>query len=365
MEIIKRIPIEQAMFVQNYPTTVVNNDFQAYLMELFKDQQTTVSHTEVQFLDVPAMLPSEVAKPDAEMPEPELVQTVMPQALQALWMHPIIPQVQLTAEVDSSAQQADNRIMPEQPMLMSMLHEGSMLPISPQAMLKDVPVQAVLQSNNRIMPDQPMQMQTQAVVKWVGETQHKALKPEFVQMIKMVQNDVQKIVFEPDKPEAQLHFERLRTPNAQIVETENVQIHMPIDVKAVSNEVIVQKERISIDLNAIIDQMKHVDQSKDGTYILKLKPEGVGEIVIKFEQKDNTFRLTLNSPHPEVHSLFEKVLPELKHQMQDVQWEVQSGHGDAQKHEQAFQRQKHKFKQDERHEASPSVRADHYDRSLT
>ena len=163
MEIIKRIPIEQAMFVQNYPTTVVNNDFQAYLMELFKDQQTTISHTEVQFLDVPAILPSEVAKHDAEMPEPELVQTVMPQALQALWMHPIIPQVQLTAEVDSSAQQADNRVMPEQPMLISMLHEGSMLPISPQAMLKDVPVQAVLQSNNRIMPDQPMLMQTQAV----------------------------------------------------------------------------------------------------------------------------------------------------------------------------------------------------------
>jgi len=196
------------------------------------------------------------------------------------------------------------------------------------------------------------------------EVQTKEVTKEFVQMIKTIQGDIQKVEFEPETQEAKLHFERLRKPMVQIVQAENTQTKIPMETRTVDKVVLPQIERASIDLNEITSIITQHDQSKDGTYTLKLKPEGIGEIVIKFEQKENTFKLTLNSPHPEVHNLFEKVLPELKNQMQDIQWEVQYGHGDAQKHEQAFQ-QKRKFKQEDVEETSMNIRIDHYDRSQT
>ena len=51
--------------------------------------------------------------------------------------------------------------------------------------------------------------------------------------------------------------------------------------------------------------------------------------------------------------------------MQDIQWEVQYGHDDAQKRGQQFHQHKAKFKQEDVEETSMNIRIDHYDRSQT
>ena len=240
--------------------------------------------------------------------------------------------------------------------------------INPSIPKADIPVEAksnVVQVVIKANQYGSIQVPIQQEVKQIVEVQTKEVTKEFVQMIKTIQGDIQKVEFEPETQEAILHFERLRKPMIQIVHTENTQTKIPVEVRSVEKVVLPQVERTSIDLNEITSIIKQHDQSKDGTYTLKLKPEGIGEIVIKFEQKENTFKLSLHSPNPEVHNLFEKVLPELKNQMQDIQWEVQYGHDDAQKRGQQFHQHKAKFKQEDLEETSMNIRIDHYDRSQT
>ncbi|GEM_PF-2777260 len=321
METINRIPIQQAMFVQSSPTTVVNNDFQAFLMELFKAVETETKIPVVLSTEEHSLITQEVESSETESTETEMIQIL---ATLPHWLNSNIPKVDIPVIVENNA------------------------------------VQKVIKATQQT----PIQLPIQQVVEQAVEVQTKEVTKEFVQMIKTIQGDIQKVEFEPETQEAKLHFERLRKPMVQIVQAENTQTKIPMETRTVDKVVLPQIERASIDLNEITSIITQHDQSKDGTYTLKLKPEGIGEIVIKFEQKENTFKLTLNSPHPEVHNLFEKVLPELKNQMQDIQWEVQYGHGDAQKHEQAFQ-QKRKFKQEDVEETSMNIRIDHYDRSQT
>ncbi len=321
METINRIPIQQAMFVQSSPTTVVNNDFQAFLMELFKAVETETKIPVVLSTEEHSLITQEIESSETESTETEMIQIL---ATLPHWLNPNIPKVDIPVIVENNA------------------------------------VQKVIKATQQT----PIQLPIQQVVEQAVEVQTKEVTKEFVQMIKTIQGDIQKVEFEPETQEAKLHFERLRKPMVQIVQAENTQTKIPMETRTVDKVVLPQIERASIDLNEITSIITQHDQSKDGTYTLKLKPEGIGEIVIKFEQKENTFKLTLNSPHPEVHNLFEKVLPELKNQMQDIQWEVQYGHGDAQKHEQAFQ-QKRKFKQEDVEETSMNIRIDHYDRSQT
>ena len=322
METINRIPIQQAMFVQSSPTTVVNNDFQTFLMELFKAVETETEAPIVVRTEENPLIVQDVESPETESTETEMVQIL---ATLPNWINPIMPKADEPIIVESNA------------------------------------VQQVIKETQQI----PIQLPIQQEVKQIVEVQPKKVPKEFVQMIKTFQGDIQKVEFVHETQEAKLHFERLRKPMTQIVHTENTQSKIPVDVRTVEKVVLPQVERAHIDLNEITSIIKQHDQSKDGTYTLKLKPEGIGEIVIKFEQKENTFKLTLHSPHPEVHNLFEKVLPELKNQMQDIQWEVQYGHGDAQKHEQQFHQHKHKFKQEDVEETSMNIRIDHYDRSQT
>ncbi len=320
METINRIPIQQAMFVQSSSTTVVNNDFQTFLMELFKEVET---ETETPIVVSTEENPLIVQEEESSETEP----TEMVQILATLpnWINLSIPKADIPVEAKSNV------------------------------------VQTVIKANQ----NGSIQVPIQQVVKQIDEVQTKEVPKEFVQMIKTIQSDIQKVEFEPEIQEAKLHFERLRKPMIQVVQTENTQAKIPVEVRSVEKVVLLQVERAHIDLNEITSIIKQHDQSKDGTYTLKLKPEGIGEIVIKFEQKENTFKLTLHSPRPEVHSLFEKVLPELKNQMQDIQWEVQYGQGDAQKHGRAFHQHKAKFKQEDVEETSMNVRIDHYDRSQT
>lgn len=322
METINRIPIQQAMFVQCSPTTVVNNDFQAFLMELFKAVETEAENPVVMSTEENPLIMQEVESSEKETTETEMAQIL---ATHPHWINPIIPKVDIPVVVE-------NNTVPQ-----------------------------VIKATQQI----PNQLPIQQEVKQIVEVQTKEVTKEFVQMIKTIQRDIQKVEFEPETQEAKLHFERLRKPMVQIIQAENTQTKIPLETKTVDKVILPQIERASIDLNEITSIIKQHDQSKDGTYTLKLKPEGIGEIVIKFEQKANTFKLTLHSPHPEVHNLFEKVLPDLKHQMQDIQWEVQYGHGDAQKHEQQFQQHKAKFKQEDVEETSMNIRIDHYDRSQT
>lgn len=322
METINRIPIQQAMFVQSSPTTLVNNDFQAFLMELFKAVETEAENPVVISAEEIPLIKQDVESSEKEFTETEVVEIL---ATLPYWINPNNPKVVMPVDLESNRVQTNPN---------------------------------VVQMEQKLIP-------IQQEVKQIIEVHTKEVTKEFVQMIKTIQGDIQKVEFEPETQEAKLHFERLRKPMIQIVQTENTQTKIPVEVRTVEKVVLPQIERASIDLNEITSIIKQHDQSKDGTYTLKLKPEGIGEIVIKFEQKENTFKLTLHSPHSEVHNLFEKVLPELKHQMQDIQWEVQYGHGDAQKHEQQFQQHKSKFKQEEVEETLMNIRIDHYDRSQT
>lgn len=322
METINRIPIQQALFVQSNPTTVVNNDFQAFLMELFKAVENEAENPTVMSTEENPLIMQEVESSETEPTETEMAQIL---ATHPYWINPIIPEVDKPVVVENNT------------------------------------VLQVIKATQQI----PIQLPVQQEIKQIDEVQTKEVPKEFVQMIKTIQSDIQKVEFEPETQEAKLHFERLRKPMVQIIQAENTQTKIPVEVRTVEKTVLPQIERASIDLNEITSIIKQHDQSKDGTYTLKLKPEGIGEIVIKFEQKENTFKLTLHSPQPEVHNLFEKVLPDLKHQMQDIQWEVQYGHGDAQKHEQQFHQHKAKFKQEDVEETSMNIRIDHYDRSQT
>ena len=322
METVNRIPIQQAMFVQSSPTTVVNNDFQAFLMELFKAVETETETPIVVSTKENPLIVQEVESPETEPTETEMIQIL---ATHPHWINSSIPKADIPVEAKSNV------------------------------------VQVVIKANQYGSIQVPIQQE----VKQIVEVQTKEVTKEFVQMIKTIQGDIQKVEFEPETQEAILHFERLRKPMIQIVHTENTQTKIPVEVRSVEKVVLPQVERTSIDLNEITSIIKQHDQSKDGTYTLKLKPEGIGEIVIKFEQKENTFKLSLHSPNPEVHNLFEKVLPELKNQMQDIQWEVQYGHDDAQKRGQQFHQHKAKFKQEDLEETSMNIRIDHYDRSQT
>lgn len=322
METINRIPIQQAMFVQSNPTTVVNNDFQTFLMELFKAVETETEAPIVVRTEENPLIVQDVESPETESTETEMVQIL---ATLPNWINPIMPKADEPIIVESNA------------------------------------VQQVIKATQKI----PIQVPIQQEVKQIVEVQPKEVSKEFVQLIKTIQRDIQKVEFEPETQEAKLHFERLRKPMVQVIQMENTHSKIPVEVRTVEKVVLPLVERAHIDLNEITSIIKQHDQSKDGTYTLKLKPEGIGEIVIKFEQKENTFKLSLHSPNPEVHNLFEKVLPELKNQMQDIQWEVQYGHDDAQKRGQQFHQHKAKFKQEDLEETSMNIRIDHYDRSQT
>lgn len=318
METINRIPIQHAMFVQSNTTTGVNNDFQDLMMQLFAAQPIEVGEPIVEQLERDAVYPeveTKVISAEDEVPGMEMMQILSS-----------IPNLVL-----------------------------------PQAVVEPVQDNKQLANDIRYTETRPIPIKLES--KPVVEIQTQEVMKEFTHVVKTIQTDIHMVSFEPETQEAKLHFERLRKPMHAIVQAESVQVKG--EVRIVDKVDIPQIERASIDLNELVSIVKRHDQSKDGTYTLKLKPEGIGEIVIKFEQKENSFKLTLNSPHAEVHRLFEKVLPELKNQMQDIQWEIQYGQSDARKHEQPYQQHKQKFRHEEQEEPSINIRIDHYDRSQT
>ena len=334
METINRIPIQHAMFIQATEAPVVNSEFQMYLMEMFKAQSTVNLNPVAMTNNKESIVQTEISSAERETLETEMIQMM---ATMPSWIAQIIPQVQeeLSSENNPNKQNTEHILQVQKPINLE---------------------------QTRVMDTQIRVIDTQARI--MDTHVQDAVPKEFTQMIKTIQEDVQSIKFEPESQEAKLHFERLRKPIVHITPLENVQTKPALEMSTVDKVGLPQVERASIDLNELVSIIKQHDQSKDGTYTLKLKPEGIGEIVIKFEQKDNSFKLTLNSPNTAVHNLFEKVLPELKNQMQDIQWEVQYGQQDAQKREQQFHQHKHGFKQEEPEETIV-IRTDHYDRSQT
>lgn len=86
------------------------------------------------------------------------------------------------------------------------------------------------------------------------------------------------------------------------------------------NDVQMNEFKQSIDeMKGLIEQMSKKD---DQTIIFKLKPEGLAEIVIKFEQKLGKVVLDISTSNRMVEQLIQKELPQLRDSLKSYQMEV-------------------------------------------
>lgn len=73
------------------------------------------------------------------------------------------------------------------------------------------------------------------------------------------------------------------------------------------------------EMQAVIEGMS---KKEDQTIVFKLKPEGLAEIVIKFEQKLGKVVLDISTPNKMVEQLIQKELPNLRDSLKSFQMEV-------------------------------------------
>jgi len=134
-----------------------------------------------------------------------------------------------------------------------------------------------------------------------------------------------------DKNEIQNHFRVLNqaTKLKEIVKSDEI-VPMNFSLKQ-SHEVLSKNEIELTDLQMnefkqSIEEMKglieQISKKDDQTMIFKLKPEGLAEIVIKFEQKLGKVVLDISTSNRMVEQLIQKELPQLKDSLKSYQMEV-------------------------------------------
>lgn len=141
----------------------------------------------------------------------------------------------------------------------------------------------------------------------------------------------EKIVIETsEKNEIQKHFKVLNQPvkiKEMIKQDEFNSLSQSIkpEYKVLSNDLELTNLQMS-EFKQSIDEMKAVidgmTKKSDQTIVFKLKPEGLAEIVIKFEQKLGKVVLDISTPNKMVEQLIQKELPNLRDSMKTFQMEV-------------------------------------------
>lgn len=143
---------------------------------------------------------------------------------------------------------------------------------------------------------------------------------------------VEKLVIETeDTHEIQKHFKVLSQPLKlkEVIKKEELSnVNQSIkpqfeelinkDLKLTSSQMNEFKQSIE-EMQAVIEQMS---KKNDQTIIFKLKPEGLAEIVIKFEQKLGKVVLDISTSNRMVEQLIQKELPNLRDSLKSLQMEV-------------------------------------------
>lgn len=147
----------------------------------------------------------------------------------------------------------------------------------------------------------------------------------------MIRLNPEKIVIETsEKNEIQKHFKVLNQPfklkeiikndelnsNNQLIKPEFEILSK--DVKLTNLQMNEFKQSIE-EMQAVIEGMS---KKEDQTIVFKLKPEGLAEIVIKFEQKLGKVVLDISTPNKMVEQLIQKELPNLRDSLKSFQMEV-------------------------------------------
>lgn len=147
----------------------------------------------------------------------------------------------------------------------------------------------------------------------------------------MIHLNPEKIVIETsEKNEIQKHFKVLNQPiklKEMIKNDELIRFNQTIkpeyellskDVKLSNLQMNEFKQSIE-EMQAVIE---HMSKKEDQTIVFKLKPEGLAEIVIKFEQKLGKVVLDISTPNKMVEQLIHKELPNLRDSLKSFQMEV-------------------------------------------
>ena len=147
----------------------------------------------------------------------------------------------------------------------------------------------------------------------------------------MIRLNPEKIVIETsEKNEIQKHFKVLNQPvkiKEMIKQDElnslNQSIKSEFDVFSkdveLSNLQMNEFKQSIEEMQAVIEGMS---KKEDQTIVFKLKPEGLAEIVIKFEQKLGKVVLDISTPNKMVEQLIQKELPNLRDSLKTFQMEV-------------------------------------------
>ena len=147
----------------------------------------------------------------------------------------------------------------------------------------------------------------------------------------MIRLNPEKIVIETsEKNEIQKHFKVLNQPvkiKGMIKQDELNSLNQSIksefdvfskDVELTNLQMNEFKQSIE-EMQAVIEGMS---KKEDQTIVFKLKPEGLAEIVIKFEQKLGKVVLDISTPNKMVEQLIQKELPNLRDSLKTFQMEV-------------------------------------------
>jgi len=147
----------------------------------------------------------------------------------------------------------------------------------------------------------------------------------------MIRLNPEKIVIETsEKNEIQKHFKVLNQPIKlkEIIKNDELNSNnqsikpefeiLSKDVKLTKLQMSEFKQSIE-EMQVVIEQMS---KKEDQTIVFKLKPEGLAEIVIKFEQKLGKVVLDISTPNKMVEQLIQKELPNLRDSLKSFQMEV-------------------------------------------
>jgi hypothetical protein len=128
----------------------------------------------------------------------------------------------------------------------------------------------------------------------------------------MTHSDVSSIAVTPSEFEKQLVQSETRDPS-QVVDTKMVQLEPNVQNQTSEIKTVDIRSLNELELNQTIKQMIQTDKKE---MIIKLKPEGIGEIVIKLSS-DNKVDIKFNVINAEVLNSLEKQLPHLHVSLKD------------------------------------------------
>jgi flagellar hook-length control protein FliK len=146
----------------------------------------------------------------------------------------------------------------------------------------------------------------------------------------MISLNPEKIVIETgENNEIQKHYRVLNQPIRlkeiikndefnSINQTIKPEFELSKEVKLTNLQMNEFKQSIQ-EMQAVIEGMS---KKEDQTIVFKLKPEGLAEIVIKFEQKLGKVVLDISTPNKMVEQLIQKELPNLRDSLKSFQMEV-------------------------------------------